>query len=47
MKQSTIFKDVKTQGKNIKHIGHRLYLKFSDNTPAKAAFIITARWLKS
>ena len=38
MKQSTIFKDVKTQGKNIKHIGHRLYLKFSDNTPAKAAF---------
>jgi len=38
MKQSAIFKDVKPQDENIKHIGHRLYLKFSDNTPAKAAF---------
>jgi len=38
MKQSAIFKDVEPQDENIKHIGHRLYLKFSDNTPAKAAF---------
>jgi hypothetical protein len=38
MKQSAIFKDVKPRDENIKHIGHRLYLKFSDNTPAKAAF---------
>jgi len=38
MKQSAIFKDVKPQDENIKHIGHRLYLKFNDNTPAKAAF---------
>jgi hypothetical protein len=38
MKQSAIFKDVEPQDENIKHIGHRLYLKFSDNTAAKAAF---------
>jgi hypothetical protein len=38
MKQSGIFKEVEPRDENIKHIGHRLYLKFSDNTPAKAAF---------
>ncbi len=37
MKQSVIFKDVEPQDKNIKSIGYRLYLKFSDTTPAKAA----------
>jgi len=38
MKQSAIFKDVEPRDENIKHIGHRLYLKFSDDTPVKAAF---------
>jgi hypothetical protein len=38
MKQSGLFKDVETQDENIKYIGHRLYLKFNDNTPATAAF---------
>ena len=38
MKQSAIFKDVEPRDENIKHIGHRLYLKFSDNTPARAVF---------
>jgi len=37
MKQSTLFKDVEPRDRNIKHIGHRLYLKFSDDTSAKAA----------
>ena len=36
MKQSTLFKDVTPQGANIKPIGHWLYLKFSDSSPAKA-----------
>jgi len=36
MKQSALFKDVRPQGANIKPIGHRLYLKFSDSSPAKA-----------
>jgi len=35
MKQSPIFKDVEPQDENIKQIGYRLYLKFSDSTPAK------------
>ena len=35
MKQCALFKDVEPQDKNIKHIGHRLYLKFSDDS-AKA-----------
>jgi hypothetical protein len=37
MKQSAIFKDVEPQDENIKQIGYRLYLKFSDSTPAKVA----------
>lgn len=37
MKQSALFKDVAPQDANIKPIGHRLYLKFSDSIPAKAA----------
>ena len=37
MKQSAIFKDVEPQDRNIKHIGHRLYLKFSADASAKAA----------
>jgi hypothetical protein len=35
MKQSALFKNTEPQDKNIKHIGYRLYLKFSDRTPAK------------
>ena len=35
MKQRTLFKDVAPQGENIKPIGNRFYLKFSDSTPAK------------
>jgi hypothetical protein len=35
MKQSVLFKDVAPQGKNVKPIGNRLYLKFSDSTPSK------------
>ncbi len=35
MKQSALFKDAEPQDENIKHIGYRLYLKFSDRTPAK------------
>lgn len=35
MKQSAIFKDVEPQDENIKHIGYRLYLKFSDSTAEK------------
>jgi len=38
MKQSALFRDVAPQGANIKPIGHRLYLKLSDSSPAKAAF---------
>jgi transposase len=38
MKQRAIFKDVTPQDENIKSIGNRLYLKFSDTTPAKASF---------
>jgi len=38
MKQSALFRDVTPQGANIKPIGHRLYLKLSDSSPAKAAF---------
>jgi hypothetical protein len=38
MKQSALFKDVAPQGENIKNIGYRLYLKFSDSTPPKVAF---------
>ena len=37
MKQSALFKEVAPQDANIKPIGHRLYLKFSDSSPAKAA----------
>ncbi|MCP4262475.1 MAG: helix-turn-helix domain-containing protein [Planctomycetes bacterium] len=37
MNQSTLFKDTKPQDENIKHIGHRLYLKFNDGTPPKVA----------
>jgi hypothetical protein len=37
MKQSAIFKNVEPQDENIKQIGYRLYLKFSDSTPAKVA----------
>jgi len=37
MKQGTLFEDVEPQDRNIKHIGHRLYLKFSDDTSAKTA----------
>lgn len=35
MKQSALFKNVKPQNKNVKHIGNRLYLKFNDSTPEK------------
>jgi hypothetical protein len=35
MKQSALFKNSEPQDENIKHIGYRLYLKFSDRTPAK------------
>jgi hypothetical protein len=37
MKQSVLFKGAELQDENIKSIGHRLYLKFTDTTPAKAA----------
>jgi transposase len=37
MKQSPIFIDVEPQDESIKQIGYRLYLKFSDSTPAKTA----------
>ena len=37
MKQSALFKVVEPRDENIKSIGHRLYLKFSDSTPTKAA----------
>ena len=37
MKQSALFKDVEPQDESIKQIGYRLYLKFSDSTPAKTA----------
>jgi hypothetical protein len=37
MKQSALIKDVKPQDENIKHIGHRLYLKFTDATAQKVA----------
>jgi len=36
MKQSALFKNGEPQDENIKQIGYRLYLKFSDRTPAKA-----------
>jgi hypothetical protein len=37
MKQSALFKKAEPQDENIKPIGYRLYLKFSDSTPAKVA----------
>ena len=37
MKQSALYKDAEPQDENIKPIGYRLYLKFSDSTPAKTA----------
>lgn len=37
MKQSALFKNVEPQGENIKQIGYRLYLKFSDRTPSKVS----------
>jgi hypothetical protein len=37
MKQSALFKNDEPRDENIKQIGYRLYLKFSDRTPAKAA----------
>ena len=37
MKQSALFKNGEPQDENIKQIGYRLYLKFSEHTPAKAA----------
>lgn len=37
MKQSALFNDVEPQDENKKSIGYRLYLKFSDSAPAKAA----------
>jgi hypothetical protein len=37
MKQSALFNDVEPQDENIKSIGYRLYLKFSDTTPTKVA----------
>jgi hypothetical protein len=37
MKQSTLFKKAQVQDENIKPIGYRLYLKFSDSAPAKVA----------
>jgi len=36
MKQSALFKHGELQDENIEQIGYRLYLKFSDRTPAKA-----------
>lgn len=41
MKQSALFKNVEPQGENIKQIGYRLYLKFSDSTPAKVTLYHT------
>jgi hypothetical protein len=38
MNQSTLFKDIEPQDKNIKPIGYRLYLKFSATTPTKVTF---------
>lgn len=35
MKSSALFKNVAPQDENIKPIGYRLYLKFSDSTPAR------------
>ena len=37
MKQSALLKDAKPQDENIKHIGHRLYLKFNDAAGQKVA----------
>jgi hypothetical protein len=37
MNQSDLFKEVEPQDENIKSVGYRLYLKFNDSTPAKAA----------
>ncbi len=37
MKQSALFQNSEPQDENIKQIGYRLYLKFSEHTPAKAA----------
>jgi len=38
MKQSPLFKDVEPQDKNIKHVGNRLYLEFSDDSPKAALY---------
>ncbi len=37
MKQSVIFNEIEPQNQNIKPIGYRLYLKFSDSAPDKIA----------
>ncbi len=37
MKQSALYRDAEPQDENIKPIGYRLYLKFSDSSPSKAA----------
>ena len=47
MKQSAIFKDVEPQDENIKQIGYRLYLKFSDSTAAKVTLYHNNTLVKS
>jgi hypothetical protein len=47
MKQSAIFKDVEPQDENIKRIGYRLYLKFSDSTAAKVTLYHNNTLVKS
>jgi len=47
MKQSALFKDVESQDENIKPVGYRLYLKFSDSAASKVTLYHNNTLVKS